>query len=155
MKIQAALIKKPRRNRARIRRKTESGPAGFAAFLPLLGGLCAGVLVQAFFSADTAPGLLEKLTTYFNTKDVSVILTLTYFLLPSVGLGLLILYLGASPVGAPGIAFLLFLRGLGLGALASYLALLGKTGVSFYFACLFPAKALQLCGLLGETAPTY
>ena len=153
MKIQAALIRRrrdrPRFARTRPNRKREARPVppGVPALCAILAGLCCGVLLEALFPSGLASGLAENLTAFFGASDASFGAVLRRCLLPSAGLGLLIVYLGASPVGSPAIAALLCMRGCGLGAVAAFLAQRGTTGLSCYFALLFPAKALQLSGL--------
>ncbi len=153
MKIQAALVKPPR-SRPQIRRNQRNGKAlknklavAAPSLLALLGGLCGGVLLHSLAPSELVPGLQEHLTHYFSASDSSFGAALWASLPPSVGFGLLIVYLGASPVGTPAIAALLFLRGCAFGALAAFLASFGKAGLSFYFAGLFPTKVVQLCGL--------
>ena len=153
MKIQAALFRQPRRRprfdriRPMQKQRTPRAVYGVPALCSLLCGLCCGAALQAVFPTLISPGLLQTLTAYFGAEQPSFLSALWCCLVPSVGLGLLILYLGASPVGSPAIVFLLYLRGCGLGALAAYLAFRGKPGLGFYFLCLFPAKSLQICGL--------
>lgn len=153
MKIQAALIRRGRRmpRFGRIRPHPKEKPPrafrGVASLCSILCGMFSGVVLQVVFPAAVSPGLRQILTAYFDAQRASFGPVLWCCLLPSLGLGVLICYLGASPVGSPAVAALLFWRGCGLGVWAAWLAALGKTGLGFYYAVLFPAKAAQLCGL--------
>lgn len=152
MKIRAALVRKPRRRPQFLpkRRLTlrERNPYPACALAALIAGLAGGALPAAADLSDLNSRLFALLRQFAAARDIPFAARVWAVGLPSIGLGLLILYLGFSPVGTPGVAALLFLRGCGLGALAVCLAQTGgKAGVAFYFACLFPAKALQTCGL--------
>ena len=152
MKVHAALIKRPHHrhtypSKKHVNEAKNRLPYGAIALGSILSGLFCGVLFQSLFPAKMSSDLLERLSEYLKAQNVSFGSVLWSGLLPSVGLGLFILYLGASPVGSPVIAALLWLRGCAVGALAAFLASAEPRGLLFYFACQFPAKALQLTGL--------
>ena len=69
-------------------------------------------------------------------------------LLPTLGAGLVIFYLGISPLGAVGIGSLLVLRCTAMGSLGAYMALaFGKIGLRAFFYGFFPGRSLALCAL--------
>ena len=151
MRITAARIRPQRRRRRTLPRTDRSArvlrPIGWPALFSLLTGLAGGAFLSAFRPAACANAFESMVTAFLQTGSASFSVWLRCILPPAFGLGLLIVYLGFSPLGRPGILALLGLRGCGLGALAAWLASLGKNALRFYYLCFFPGKALQLCGL--------
>ncbi len=146
MKIQAALIRPPRRGKSRPKKRPDV--CRLTALLCLLTGLFGGAALFSLCGSQRLSAMESIFRQFALSSDASFGARTAACLLPSLGVGLLILYLGLSPFGAPGIGCLLVLRGCGVGALAVTLAQIGgKTGVFYYFLCLFPGKTLQLCGL--------
>ena len=153
MKVQAALIrnqhapislhkKKPRTASP----KTDWQP--MLSFGCLLLGLFFGV---ALFTLQTERFLLplkQYIDVFLSAANAAFFVRWRSALLPTVCFGLILMYLGVSPIGTAAILPLLLLRAASVGLLGAFLKEAYPTGgLAFFYVCLFPSKALQLIGL--------
>lgn len=154
MKVQAVLLQKPRAYRTRkehMRRsrgirlpdRQSAAPFCFALF-----GLCAGVCLYCFRQTALSDSIYDVFERYSAALGASFAARFTGTMLHSFGVGIIIMYLGASPLAAWAVLPFLLLRSAAVGLVSAWLMQqFAMQGAAYYFACLFPATALQLVGL--------
>ena len=154
MKIRAAIIgapklRRPVRRPIRMNRRKPETPLLRLLLLALMvASLFGGAVLYLLFAASMQPQLAAVYDVYCAMQRASDWSRFCTALLPTVGTGLLVVYLGVSPVGAFAVVPVVSLRCAAIGSVAAYLVKeTGKPGLTAYFAGLFPGRALALGAL--------
>ncbi len=107
-----------------------------------------GVLLFVLRKDVVSDALYGLYQSYMSTIGTSFFARLAGAFLPTVGAGLCIVYIGASPIAGYAVLPFLALRAAAVGAVAGWLTgVFYTTGTDYYFVCFYPTKALQLIGL--------
>ena len=154
MKIQAAVFKKPsfahpvrRKFRPKTRRTQHTAERLILLGLMLLA-LFGGAVIYLAFQSGMQQEIASYYQAYCDAVEAPFMLRLSASLLPALGAGFLLLYLGTSPFGVWGVLGFLALRCAATGSVAAFLVHSGgAAGIRAYFFGLFPGRALALAAL--------
>lgn len=154
MKVQAVLLQKPRkynikkdyaRRHGRIRLPDRQSAAPFC-FVVI--GLLSGVCLFCFRQDTLSNALNTVFERYSAASGASFAARFAGATLACFCAGLSFMYLGSSLLAAWSVLPFLLLRGMAVGLVSAWLTQqFAMQGVAYYFACLFPAVALQMVGL--------
>ena len=155
MKVQAVFVKKPRPKRSaepprvnRQKRMQLPDRQSIVPFCIVIIGLFSGVILFVFRRSLLSDKLYTLYQTYLSAMAASFFARLGGEFLSCLGVGIVIVYLGVSPIAAYAILPLLTLRAVCVGSVASWLTVEFYTkGTAYYFVCFYPAKAFQIIGL--------
>ena len=155
MKVHAVLFQKPRKSGAVKRTKrlkqNRSHTAIIQTAVPVCCAVCSlfgGVFLfclQNNALSEEFYGIYQSFTLSLHTPFAARWIGA---LSVSISAGIILLYLGTSPIAAFAVLPFLSMRAFSVGAVAAWLySRFGSVGITYYFVCFFPGKGLEVVGL--------